>query len=317
MAADSVMTPRERAICALEGRQGDVVPHAELEMQLTQEYFGRDYVSKEQWEKEPSRRAQYLQSDAKLLIDTAERFDYCFIFYSYVVRPTSDDYIEGVRVLREMDGGKRLILAHGDTTMGIPDGDHMVERALDLFEKPQTLKDEQERRLPEAFERAEKLMAAGLDGFGLCSDYCFNNGPFLSPAMFAEFVTPYLTRLVKGYRDMGAYVIKHTDGDIMPILDQLVSARPHALHSLDPMAGVDIAEVKRLCGDKVCLIGNVNCALMQTGTDDEILESCRHAMESGKPGGGYIFSTSNVIFKGMPRRSYDMMLEYYAKNRAY
>ena len=83
------------------------------------------------------------------------------------------------------------------------------------------------------------------------------------------------------------------------------------------MAGVDIAEVKRLYGKRICLIGNVNCALMQTGTEEEILESCRYAMESGKPGGGYIFSTSNCIFKGMPTRSYDLMLDYYRANRSY
>jgi hypothetical protein len=56
---------------------------------------------------------------------------------------------------------------------------------------------------------------------------------------------PYLARLIQGYRAMGFYTIKHTDGDSMPILDQLVQANPHALHSLDPQAGVDIAEVKR------------------------------------------------------------------------
>ena len=51
--------------------------------------------------------------------------------------------------------------------------------------------------------------------------------------------------------------------------------------------------------------------LLQTGTKAEIIESCRYAIESGRPGGGYIFSTSNVIFKGMPRESYDLMLNYY------
>jgi uroporphyrinogen decarboxylase len=135
--------------------------------------------------------------------------------------------------------------------------------------------------------------------------------------MFSEFVTPYLAALIAGYRESGAYVIKHTDGNIMPILDQLVSAGPHGLHSLDPMAGVDIKEVKRLVGGRVCLVGNVNCALMQTGTPGEILASCRYAMENGRTGGGYIFSTSNVVFKGMPKASYDLMLDYYRKSRAY
>ena len=80
--------------------------------------------------------------------------------------------------------------------------------------------------------------------------------------MFGEFVTPYLARLIRAIRDYGGYAIKHTDGNIMPILDQLVSTQPHALHSLDPMAGVDIREVKEKYGSQVALCGNVHCAAM-------------------------------------------------------
>jgi len=95
----------------------------------------------------------------------------------------------------------------------------------------------------------------------------------------------------------------------MPILDQLVEANPHALHSIDPMAGVDIAEVKRLVGDKVCLIGNVDCSKLDTGTEEEVIESTRYALQSGMPGGGYIFSTSNCVYTGMPLERYELMLD--------
>jgi uroporphyrinogen decarboxylase len=115
--------------------------------------------------------------------------------------------------------------------------------------------------------------------------------------------------LIQGYRELGYYTIKHTDGNIMPIIDQLVDANPHALHSLDPQAGVDIAEVKRRYGNRVCLIGNVNCGLMDTGTDADVIESARYALRSGKPGGSYIFSTSNCIYTGMPLARYHTMLE--------
>jgi uroporphyrinogen decarboxylase len=116
---------------------------------------------------------------------------------------------------------------------------------------------------------------------------------------------------------MGYYVIKHTDGNIMPILDQLVQANPHALHSLDPQGSVDIAEVKRLYGDKVCLIGNVNCALMQTGTDDEVIQSTRYALQNGMPGGGYIFSTSNCVYTGMPIERYELILKIWKDEGIY
>jgi uroporphyrinogen decarboxylase len=79
-----------------------------------------------------------------------------------------------------------------------------------------------------ALKRAERFWEyGGLDGFALCADYCLNKGPFMSPVQFGEFATPYLIRLIKGYRDMGFYTIKHTDGNIMPIIDQLLEAKSH------------------------------------------------------------------------------------------
>jgi uroporphyrinogen decarboxylase len=166
----------------------------------------------------------------------------------------------------------------------------------------------------EAIRRAEQYQAhGGLDGFALCADYCFNTGPFLGPQRFSEFVTPYLAQLTRAYRDLGFYVIKHTDGNIMPILDDLLSTRPHALHSLDPQGGVDIAEVKRRAGDQVCLIGNVSCGLLDTGTDAEVVESTRYALRHGMPGGGYIFSTSNCIYTGMRLARYELMLDIWRR----
>jgi uroporphyrinogen decarboxylase len=126
--------------------------------------------------------------------------------------------------------------------------------------------------------------------------------------MMDEFVFPYLKQLIAGYREMGYYVIKHTDGNIMPILDRLVDCAPHALHSLDPQGGVDLAEVKQRVGDRVCLIGNVNCGALQTGSEQEVIDSVRYALRSGAPGGGYIFSTSNCVYTGMPLDRYDLML---------
>ena len=82
-----------------------------------------------------------------------------------------------------------------------------------------------------AEKKAEIFKKHGvLDGFALCSDYCFNTGPFLSPAMFDEFIFPYLKQLIAGYRELGFYVIKHSDGNIMPILDQLVEIKESEFH---------------------------------------------------------------------------------------
>jgi uroporphyrinogen decarboxylase len=56
---------------------------------------------------------------------------------------------------------------------------------------------------------------------------------------------------------------------------------------------------------------------MQTGTDEEVLENIIYSMTHGKPGGGYIFCTSNVAFKGMPLERYLLMLELRQKYGRY
>ena len=115
--------------------------------------------------------------------------------------------------------------------------------------------------------------------------------------------------MVSGYKELGFYVNKHTGGNIMPILDQIASAKPDAIHSLDPQGNVDIAEVKKLIGEDICLIGNINWGIMDTGTEAEITESAKYALKHGMPDGGYIFSTSNCIYFGMPLISYELILK--------
>jgi uroporphyrinogen decarboxylase len=319
------MTPREKFILALEGkRPPGRVPHFELVFFLTMEAFGRVHPSQRhygQWDQMRERERDLHRRDiADLYVRTAERYEHSAIFF-HSPGGWSDWHGETMRCLehiREQSGDKYLLMIHGDATFGIPGGSHMTDFAARLVEEPAKVKEEAKRNVANALEAGAKLARHGaLDCMCLCSDYCFNDNPFMSPAMFDEFVTPYLIELVAGYRQQGFYVIKHTDGNIMPILDRLVAARPHALHSLDPQGGVDIAEVKRRVGSQVCLIGNVSCAALDTGTDEQVVESARYALRHGMPGGGYIFSTSNCIYTGMDLARYEMILDVWRREGNY
>lgn len=312
------MTPRERFIAALNrqpltGR----TPHFELVFFLTMEAFGKLHPSQRtygQWTQMEEKERQLHRNDmADLYIMTAERFEHSAIFL-HPNPGSEEETFRLIDLIREKSGDRYFLMMHGDATYGIPDGNHMEEFSFRLADEPEKMKAEAAARVDRALARAERIRDhGGLDGFALCDDYCLNTGPFLSPRLFSEFVTPYLARLIQGERDLGFYVIKHTDGNIMPILDQLVQAHPHALHSIDPQAGVDIAEVKRLYGDQVCLIGNVNCGLLDSGTDEEVIANARYALEHGMPGGGYIFATSNCVYTGMRLARYELMLDVWRK----
>ncbi len=308
-----MLTPRERFITALERRplQGRV-PTFELVFFLTMEKLGKVHPihrSYDQWYQMSEREKQEHRKDiADIYIAIAEAYGHDAIF----VHPNPGDKDEIIRLLeiiREKTEDKYFLTMHGDPTYPIPDGDKMYDFSYRIADDSEGMKKEAEENVLKALEWAQELSRYKiLDGFTLCSDYCLNTGPFLSPGQFSEFVTPYLAKVIQGYRDMGYYTIKHTDGNIMPILNQLMQANPHALHSIDPQAGVDIAEVKKIVGDKVCLIGNVNCGLLETGSEQEAIESARYSLINGMPGYGYIFSTSNCVYTGMPLERYDLII---------
>ncbi len=317
------MTPRESFIVALncEPPSGRV-PHFELEFFLTMEAFGRVHPGQRsygQWNQMSEKeRTLHRRDVADLHVAVARKYEHAGMLYHSPGNWQEEDTRLSIEHVRELSGMDYLITLHGDATYSLPSGNDMMDFIVKLAEQPQEMKDNAQRYLDDTLKRGERIKNWGtVDGFCLCADYCFNDNPFLSPAMFDEFVTPYLIQLVAEYRKMGFYVIKHTDGNIMPILDSLVASNPHALHSLDPQGGVDLAEVKKCVGDKVCLIGNVNCALLQTGTDDEVVADVRRALSQGMPSGGYVFGTSNCVYTGMGLDRYELMLDIWRKHGNY
>ncbi len=309
------MTPRERAELALNLQIPDMVPTFELEFQLSDEMFGKPFLKQQDLKgKSAAERDRLIKENAEFMLEVYEALEYSIIPIQYL---DVDGIAQTAKHIRALTGDRFMLTAHGDGTYSIPNGEEMMDFAYFLADAPDEAKRRAQENADRAIERNKALVDAGVDSFILCSDYCFNSGPFLSPPMFRVFVQPYLAQIIDSIRESGAYAIKHTDGNIMPILDQLVECRPHALHSLDPMAGVDMKEVKELVGDKVCLCGNVHCAALQTGTDEEVIASAEYALTYGKPGGGYIFCTSNIPFKGMKPERYQMVLDVWKRMRDY
>lgn len=324
------MTPKERAVAALTLQVPDRVPTFELEFQLAEEMFGKPFytpdLSVESLAKLNSReKEERITKAAEYVLQVYGKLEYSIIpclylgdfreFWTSCKVP--EETLMFIKALRKLAGDDYMIHFHGDGTFSIPDGNEMYDFAYTIADDPEGMKAKAEEMADDAVERNKALADAGVDCLVLCSDYCYNTGPFLSPAMFGEYIQPYLARIIDEARKSGLYTIKHTDGNIMPILDQLVECKPHALHSIDPMAKVDIREVKRLAGDKVCLCGNVNCALMQTGSEQEVIESAEYCLTYAKPGGGYIFCTSNVPFKGLPPERYRLILDVWKRMREY
>ena len=304
------MTPRERGIAALELREPtDCVPFFELGFQLEEEAFGTGFPTRAQLAAAgPGERERLMGRVVEMLIAIGERYDHSVLrLTGRVPTVTFADQLWYLRRLSAEAGGRFLIGAMADGTFAIPNGRTMEAMAVQFLEQRQETHALARRRVQEAVERSKRFIDAGADMILMCADYCFNDGPFLSPRMFAEFVTPYLHEVVRAIKAAGGYAVKHTDGNIMPILDQLLACEPSAIHSLDPQGGVDIAEVKALAAGRTCLMGGVHCGMMQTGSDADVVRSAKYCLYHGMPGGGYMFGLSNVAFKGLTLERYDLL----------
>ena len=143
--------------------------------------------------------------------------------------------------------------------------------------------------------RIEEIMKRGVDVIGLSDDLADTKGPFFSPKILREYFYPYLERAVKMAHQKGIFVMKHSDGNLYPILDDLVSLGIDGLHPIEPGA-MDLVDVKNRYGDRLYLRGNVDCMyVLPTGSEGDVRREVRRCVDAAAKGGGFVLSDSNSM----------------------
>lgn len=165
---------------------------------------------------------------------------------------------------------------------------------------------------------AKELAVRGVQIVYTGDDYAYNTGPLMSPRHFRRYFYPGLCRVMGGFKELGLFAIKHTDGNLWPIIDMIVDSGIDCLDPIDPQAGMELAAVKARFGDRVALKGNVDCAQTLTfGTPEEVVGETREALRRGAAGGGYILSSSNSIHSAVKPENYLAMLQALAEHGTY
>jgi uroporphyrinogen decarboxylase len=158
-------------------------------------------------------------------------------------------------------------------------------------------------------EMAREVARRGADFVFTGDDYCSARGPFVSPEMFRRFFAPGLKRVMGGFKDLGLYVIKHSDGNVWPIIDMMIDSGIDCLDPIDPVAGMDIGQVKAKYAGRIALKGNVNCAqTLAFGTVADVVRETQAVIRKAGQGGGLILSSSNTIHSSVQPGNYLAML---------
>jgi len=150
------------------------------------------------------------------------------------------------------------------------------------------------------------LSQIGVDFIFVTEDIAYRSGPFVSPETLRRLVFSRYRRILDGTDLPVAF---HSDGNILPVIDDLISLGFCAIHPIEPTA-MDIVEVKRRYGDKVCLIGNIDlCYTLTRGSPREVREEVRTRISQVAPGGGYMVSSANTIPDYVPLENFLAMAD--------
>ena len=138
---------------------------------------------------------------------------------------------------------------------------------------------------------AERVCQLGFDVFVSTDDMAFNTAPFFSPAIFREVMLPRYRRVAE---KITIPWIIHSDGNILPFLDDLMSLGIAGLHPIEKGA-MDIRALKKRYGGRLCLLGNIDLNILGMGTPQEVETEVFSLIRDVGPDGGYIVTSGNSL----------------------
>ena len=326
----SEMTSAERVLCVLQRKQPDRIPHFEwiidkgvrqaicpgctmeefsVRMDLDAILTGPDF-KKEQFEPGKYRNEWGMISEDSGQGHTFPIGGPISTFADLKTYQPPDPHAPGrydsvERVVAKYKGDK-AVGVHLNDVFSIPRNLMGMENLLMAFvADPELIKGLVEMSVEINIEMAKEVAKRGVDFVFTGDDYAATEGPMISPAMFREFLHEPLQRVMRGFKDAGLPIIKHTDGNILPILDMILDSDIDCLDPIDPVAGLDIGDFKKKYGDRIALKGNVDCAHTMTfGSEKDVVEETREVIRKAADGGGLILSSSNSIHSAVKPGNY-------------
>jgi uroporphyrinogen decarboxylase len=330
------MTSEERVLCALQRKQPDRVPHFEwlvdrrvrealcpgiidfndFAVQMGQDaviadpIFKKERMGTNRWLSEWGYVSQDTNEEHGIEVESPIKTLADFERYT-PPDPHAPWRFAAVEETVQKYKGDKAVIVHLNDVFSLPRylmG--MQDLLMAIVSQPELVRCLVEMSVRLNLELAKEVVARGVKIVYTGDDYAYNKGPLMSPKHFREFFYPGLCQVMQGYKELGLYVIKHTDGNLWKIIDMIVDSGIDCLDPIDPVAGMDLGEVKAKYGNRVALKGNVDCAqLMTFGTPDEVIEATKVALCKGMPGGGFILSSSNSIHSAVKPENYAAMLQ--------
>lgn len=220
-----------------------------------------------------------------------------------------------------LDDAVRFRESVGDTAFVVPNiGWALFERAwslrgfentlLELALDPEYIGELMDRIVDIRLVVIERYLALGVDGGYFGDDYGAQVSTLFSPATWRELVKPRLARLFAPFLERGLPVLMHSDGDIAPIVGDLVEIGLTALNPVQPEV-VDHDWLHREFDGRLAFYGGVSTqTVLPYGTPDEVKAAARKCIATLAPGGtGLMLAPSHRMMSDVPMANIEALME--------
>lgn len=142
-------------------------------------------------------------------------------------------------------------------------------------------------------------------------DVAFKGHLMFSPDYLREHgVFRHLSEMCDVYHSQGFKIIFHSDGDITPVVSDLIEAGVDAIAPIDIPAGMDLGRLKERFGKRVGFVGGIDLEVLTRGTVEDVRRLTRHALRVAGPGGGFVLgSSSEELYDVLPQENIIAMWE--------
>ena len=203
----------------------------------------------------PAEQDRALEANAEILLSAAQELNYAALTVPgnyWEIAPGEPAFywlppearFRQIELLQRAGSEDLMLVAGSGGVMSMPGASNYVEFCYQLFDAPEEIDRRAAQTLEHGLEMAKRLRDLGIEAVFTASDIADNRGLFFNPDQMERFILPYLRRWAAAVKEMGLYTILHTDGDVGACLEDLAESGIDALQAIDPVAGMDIRQVK-------------------------------------------------------------------------
>jgi hypothetical protein len=190
----------------------------------------------------------------------------------------------------------------------------MMRLMKDLHTNPDMANTILDKLLEYNLEKAERLLSLGCDGLSVSEDWGNNYSMFINPTLWRQYFKPRYRAIFEKAKQRGKLVFFHSDGNITPIVEDLVEIGVDCLNPVQPEC-MNQVEIKQQYGKQITIdTGVSNQHTLPNGTPQEVRDETLHAIRHLAPGGGFVYGTSHFALYDVPIENvialYDTMKTY-------